>query len=41
MPLHVPSLATKLQCLYRHHETVNTHELLAEHLGIAPNNIST
>lgn len=41
MPLHVPSLAAKLQCLYRHHETVNTHELLAEHLGIAPNNIST
>lgn len=41
MPLHVPSLATKLQCLYRRHETVNTHESLAEHLGIAPNNIST
>lgn len=24
MPLHVPSLATKLQCLYQRHETVNT-----------------
>ncbi|MGH8526041.1 MAG: hypothetical protein ACREXY_18120 [Gammaproteobacteria bacterium] len=41
MPLHVPSLAKKLQCLYQRHESVNTHELLAEYLHIAPNNIST
>jgi hypothetical protein len=41
MTLHVPSLAKKLQCLYQRHQTVNTHELLAGHLGIAPNNIST
>ncbi len=40
MPLHVPNLAKKLQCLHQRHERVNTHELLAEHLGIAPNNIS-
>ena len=41
MPLHAPQLARKLGCLYQHHESVNTHERLAECLGIAPNNIST
>lgn len=41
MPLHVPQLARKLGWLYQHHESVNTHERLAECLGIAPNNIST
>lgn len=41
MPLHAPNLAKKLQCLYQRHASVYTHELLAAHLGIAPNNIST
>ena len=41
MPLYVPQLARKLGCLYQHHESLNTHERLAECLGIAPNNIST
>ncbi len=41
MPLHVPQLARKLGCLYQHHESVNTHDRLAECLGIASNNIST
>ena len=40
VPLHVPSLAKKLQCLYQRHERVDARELLAEHLGIAPNNSS-
>jgi hypothetical protein len=41
VPLHIPGLAKKLQCLYQRHPAVNTHELLAEYLNIAPNNIST
>ena len=40
MPLHVPGLAKKLQFLYQHHGRINSHELLAKSLGIAPNNIS-
>lgn len=40
MPLHIPGLAKKLQCLYQHNPRINSHELLARNLGIAPNNIS-
>jgi hypothetical protein len=40
MPLHIPSLAKKLQYLYQHNPRINSHELLARNLGIAPNNIS-
>ena len=40
MPLHIPSLAKKLQYLYQQNPDVTTHELLARNLGVAPNNIS-